>query len=78
MPSLPLLPLLPSLLLSSLSSLSFTSQDEEEEEEEDEFGGQETLVTARPHHAEHEFAQDNTMVIREDLPLVCVCVCVRV
>jgi len=42
-------------------------QEEEEEEEEDEFGGQETLVTAPPQHAEHEFTQDNTMVIREDL-----------
>ena len=42
-------------------------QEEEEEEEEDEFGGQETLVTAPPQHAEHEFTQDNTMIIREDL-----------
>lgn len=42
-------------------------QEDEEEEEEDEFGGQETLVTAPPQHAEHEFTQDNTMVIREDL-----------
>ena len=40
--------------------------DEDEEEEEDEFGGQETLVTARPVRAEAEFSQQDTLVIRED------------
>ena len=44
--------------------------DEDEEEEEDEFGGQETLVTARPPKAESEFSQQDTLVIREDQPRV--------
>jgi hypothetical protein len=44
--------------------------DEDEEEEEDEFGGQETLVTARPPKAEAEFSQQDTLVIREDQPRV--------
>ncbi len=39
--------------------------EDEEEEEEDEFGGQETLITARPGKAEAEFQQD-TLVIREE------------
>lgn len=42
--------------------------DEDEEEEDDEFGGQETLVTARPAKAEAEFSQQDTLVIREDQP----------
>ena len=44
--------------------------DDDEEEEEDEFGGQETLVTARPSKAESEFSQQDTLVIREDQPRV--------
>lgn len=44
--------------------------DEDEEEEEDEFGGQETLVTARPPKPEAEFSQQDTLVIREDQPRV--------
>ena len=44
--------------------------DEDEEEEDDEFGGQETLVTARPPKAEAEFSQQDTLVIREDQPRV--------
>ena len=44
--------------------------DEDEEEEDDEFGGQETLVTARPAKAEAEFSQQDTLVIREDQPRV--------
>ena len=42
--------------------------DDDEEEEDDEFGGQETLVTARPAKAESEFSQQDTLVIREDQP----------
>ena len=44
--------------------------DEDEEEEDDEFGGQETLVTARAAKAESEFSQQDTLVIREDQPRV--------
>ncbi len=40
--------------------------DEEEEEEEEEFGGQATLVTARPGKVESEFSQQDTLVIREN------------
>ena len=48
--------------------------DEDEEEDEDEFGGQETLVTARPAKVESEFSQQDTLVIREDQPRVSVVV----
>lgn len=44
--------------------------DDDDEEEEDEFGGQETLVTARAAKAESEFSQQDTLVIREDQPRV--------
>ena len=44
--------------------------DDDDEEEEDEFGGQETLVTARPSKPEAEFSQQDTLVIREDQPRV--------
>lgn len=44
--------------------------DEDEEEEDEEFGGQETLVTARSAKAEAEFSQQDTLVIREDQPRV--------
>lgn len=41
--------------------------DEEEEEEEDEFGGQETLITARTGKVvESEFSQQDTLVIHEE------------
>lgn len=56
---------------SPLSPMRGPVGEEEEEEEEDEFGGQETLITARTGKAESEFSQQDTLVIREEVIILC-------